>query len=379
MHTLKVCMVTPYYPPSVGGIERFVSRLSQNLKGRGIGVRVLTGTHFGRAVQGDGVIQIPTRINIMGNPLIPGLAKAIDDEAECDLIHAHDEHAFTSNTVAYARPRSGKPVVMHCHGSYTGGSPPWRLFVYAYMKTLGSYTLSRSDVNIALSPSEAKILAGYGARNIRIIPNAVDPSELNTNADPTLFRSRYRIGRRKLVLFVGRLIRVKGVHLLPRIASMLNSSRDDVCFAVVGDGPMKEAVKRSAGKLGVANMVITGRVSQEELSSAYAAADVLLAPSQSEGMPAVVLEALIFGKPVVVTRLPTLTDYFDRVCRFVDPGDIHGYAKAVNDTLKNPPPEGGLTEARRLVTTRFNWGKVTDDIVDVYRELTEQPRGVIHP
>jgi glycosyltransferase involved in cell wall biosynthesis len=364
-------MVTPYYPPSVGGIERFVARLSENLKSRGIGVRVLTGTHFGRVAQGDGVVQIPTRLTIMGNPLIPGLVDAIGEE-ECDVVHAHDEHAFTSNTVAYARARNKRPFLLHCHGSYTGGSPLWRLFVYTYMKTLGSYTLTRSDLSVALSPSEAEILKRFGGRNIRIIPNAVDPSELHTKADPSLFRSRRQVGGRKLVLFVGRLIRVKGVHLLPRIASLFNSTSEDVCFAVVGDGPMREALKRSSKRMGLRNMIITGRVSQEELSSAYAAADVVLAPSQSEGMPAVVLEALIFRKPVVATRLPTLVDYFAQTCRFVEPGDIQGYARAVRETLKNPPPESALTEVERLVTARFNWARVTDEIVNAYRELTQR-------
>jgi len=373
VHTLKVCMVTPYYPPSVGGIERFVSRLTENLRRRGISVSVITGTHFGATIQGDGVIQIPTRLTIMGNPLMPGLTRALR-EGDYDLVHAHDEHAFTSNTVAYAKPKINRPFVMHCHGSYTGGSPLWKLFVYVYMKTLGSYTLSNSDVNIALSPSEAEILARFGAKNIRVIPNAVDPSELDTRADPSLFRSRYGIGdNRKLVLFVGRLIKVKGVHLLPKIARLLGSMGDDVCFAVVGDGPMGEKLKHSTKGLGVGNMVVTGRVPREELSSAYAAADVVLTPSLSEGIPAVVLEALMFRKPVVATRLPTLTDYFEQVCKFVDPGDIHGYAEAVRETLNNPPQDAWLTEAERLVLEQFNWGRITDQIVNVYRQVTEQP------
>lgn len=372
MRPLSVCMVTPYYPPSVGGIERFVFRLSAKLRDRGVRVRVLTGTHFGQAGQGDGVFQLHTLFTVMGNPLIPSLPRVLVEE-DCDLVHSHDEHAFTSNQVAHTKPKLGRPLVMHCHGSYTGGSPAWRLFVYTYMKTLGTYTLKRSDVVVALSPSEAKILRRFGAKNIRVIPNAVDPAEYDRRADPSLFRSHYSLGQRKLVLFVGRLTKVKGVHLIPKIARLLNSIRDDLVFAVVGEGPLKSRLESEVGLKGPKNVVFTGKISQRELSSAYAAADVVLVPSQSEGMPAVVLESLLFRKPVVATRLPTLTDYFEGVCRFVEEGDVVGYARAVDQMLKKPPLEGELEAAERMVIEKFNWGTVTEQILQTYKELLERP------
>lgn len=372
MHSLRVCMVTPYYPPSVGGVERFVFRLSLKLRERGVGVHVYTGTHFGRCVQGDGVTQLHTLFSIMRNPFIPSLPRALEKD-ECDVVHAHDEHAFTSNLAAYVRKRTGRPLVMHCHGSYTGGSPAWRLFVHTYMRTLGAYTLKRSDVAVALSPSEAKMLEGFGAQSIRVIPNAVDPAELDRGADPSLFRSKHGLGGCRLVLFVGRLIKVKGVHLIPKIARTLSPRRDDVVFAVVGDGPLRRRLEEATREEGLRNVVVTGKVGQEELSSAYAAADVVLTPSQSEGMPAVVLESILFRKPVVATRLPTLTDYFGDVCRFVEPGDVEGYARALDQTLSNPPPDGKLEAAERLVLEEFNWERVTDQVVEVYREASGQP------
>jgi glycosyltransferase involved in cell wall biosynthesis len=369
MHSLKVFMVTPYYPPSLGGMERFVLRLTENLIQRGIKVKVITGTHFGRVEQEDGLVtQLSTKFSVMGNPFIPQLGSELI-KSDYDLVHAHDEHAFTSNIVAYTKGKVNRPFIMHCHGSFSGGSLPWRLFVYAYMKSLGSYTLSRSDINIALSPSEADVLARFKANRIRVIPNAVDPSELDRNADPTLFRSRTKIGQKKLVLFVGRLIKSKGVEYIPRIAKVINETRDDVFFAMVGDGPMRARVNTLIRKLGLKNLIVTGRIPGEELSSAYNAADAVLVPSQSEGMPAVVLEALLFRKPVVVTRLPTLTDYFERVCTFVEPGDILGYAKALKSVLEVPPTDKDFTDAEQLVLTRFNWKRVTDDIIETYREL----------
>jgi glycosyltransferase involved in cell wall biosynthesis len=352
-------------------MERFIMRLTQNLRGRGVRVDVYTGTHFGGDVDSDGVVRLPTFLMVMGNPLIPGLVRVVKQD-RFDVVHAHDEHAFTSNEVAYAAPRMRGSFVMHCHGSYTGGAMAWRLFVYLYMKTLGSYTLSHADATVALSPAEATILKKFGAQNIRIIPNAVDADELDTSADPSRFRSRYNIGSKKVVLFVGRLIKVKGVGHLPHIAHALSAVRDDVAFAVVGDGPMREELVSRVRGLGLRNFVVTGRLSTDMLSSAYRAADVVLVPSQSEGMPAVVLESILFRKPVVATRLPTLTDYFQHVCSFVDPGDTVGYAFALNRTLKAPPAEHTVDEAQRLVREQFNWRRVTDQVMDLYRQLVDQ-------
>ena len=204
-----------------------------------------------------------------------------------------------------------------------------------------------------------------------IIPNAVDPSELDTRADPSLFRSRYGIGdNRKLVLFVGRLIKVKGVHLLPRIARLLGSMGDDLYFAVVGDGSLCEPLRNWVEKMGLKNPVITGRVSQEELS-AYKAADMVLIPSQSEWMPVAELEATLFRKPVVVTHLLTITDCSNRACRMVEPGDTYGYAAAISQTQKTPPSDEQLLSAEQHGAENLNWSQLSNSILEVYREVTE--------
>jgi glycosyltransferase involved in cell wall biosynthesis len=349
-------------------MERFILQLTRRLKLNGINVHVYTGSHFGTVVESDGVTQLPTRLTIMGNPIISGLSRVLL-QGEYDVVHAHDEHAFTSNVVAYTMGHCDGRFVMHGHGSFTGGNLAWRLFVQLYMKTLGKYTLSRADANVALSPSEATILSRFGAKNIRVIPNAVDKDELNRHADPTLFRSHYNIHSNKLVLFVGRLIGVKGADRIPKIARLLNSVRDDTVFAVVGDGPLKSELQRVSRTMGLKNLVVTGRVPKEELSSAYNAADVVLVPSVSEGMPAVVLEALLFRKPVVATRFPTLMDYFADVCQFVEPNSIQGFAGALNRVLDRPPSDISLDEAERQVVERFNWNRVTREVIDIYRDL----------
>jgi len=361
---MHVAMVTSYYPPSTGGMERFVYQLTQRLRARGIKVTVFTGDHFGRTNLSD-VVQLRTRAVLLGNPLVPSLFKLSFDSY--DILHAHDEHALTSNAVAFVKKE--KPFVMHCHGSFSGGSFAWKMFVEFYMHTLGKFTISKADATVALCPTEARQLANYGAKNIRIIPNALNPDEVNLKADPEIFRTRYNLKGKRIVLFVGRLIPLKGAQLIPKIASDFN---DDVVFAVVGDGPLRAKLLQEIKERKLKNVISTGRVDSQTLFSAYNACELVIVPSTSEGIPAVVLEAILFGKPLVCSDLPNIRDYFENVCSFAKPGDAKSFAQKVSEVLKKPPQDSQLELAKELVFERFNWERVIQDVLDIYKEVVNK-------
>jgi 1,2-diacylglycerol 3-alpha-glucosyltransferase len=370
MWTPKVAMITPFYPPSTGGMERFVAQLTTKLRSRGVHVKVITGNHFGSNGYEEDVVHLNTRLVVIGNPVIPSLISELTSD-DYDIMHAHDEHALTSNIAAFSKTLKGTPFVMHCHGSFSGGSLAWRIFVQAYMASLCSYTLSKADATVALSPSEAKYLTKYKAKNIRIVPNAVDPQELDTNADPDLFLSKYGLKNKKIALFVGRLIPLKGVMYVPSLAQRFSSTHPDLVFVIIGDGPLRQKLTQEIRAKGLKNVLVTGKVDPQTLSSAYEASNFVLVPSTAEGMPSVVLEALLFRKPVVVSDLPNIRDYFEGVCRFIQTGDSHSMAEAVRSLLEKPPSEVELEDARQMVLTRFRWTKVVDQILETYQEVSD--------
>lgn len=361
-------MVTPYYPPSTGGMERFVQKLTEKLRERGVSVRVITGSHFGRTT--EPALQLKTKLVVLGNPVIPSLLDALRSDG-FDLIHAHDEHALSTNTAAFGSRITGKPLVVHGHGSFTGGGLPWRLFVRMYMSTLGRYTLQAAASTVALCPTEAKELSKFGARNVRVIPNAVEPEELDLSVGPDIFVEHYGLSGKRIVLFVGRMIPLKGVLMIPRIAELL-SEREDLVFAAVGDGPLRPRLAAEVKKRRLRNVLVTGRLERRMLFSAYKAADSVLVPSVSEGLPSVVLEAGLLCKPVIASDLPNIRDYFAATCSLAPPGDAGHFARLVKVTLAAPPDDHKLEETRELILKEFTWRRVTEDVMSLYKETVSR-------
>jgi len=108
MWTPKVAMITPFYPPSTGGMERFVAQLTTKLRSRGVHVKVITGNHFGSNGYEEDVVHLNTRLVVIGNPVIPSLISELTSD-DYDIMHAHDEHALTSNIAAFSKTLKGTP------------------------------------------------------------------------------------------------------------------------------------------------------------------------------------------------------------------------------------------------------------------------------
>lgn len=154
---------------------------------------------------------------------------------------------------------------------------------------------------------------GVPAEKLHVIPNGVDTE---------LFRYRDRndvlsklcnipdvVGRvieerKKVVLFVGHLVDVKGADVLLEAWAKVVRLAGSVagCLVIVGDGVRRASLKRMADKLGIAESVLfVGECSHDDIALWMNVADCLCLPSRSEGMPNVVLEALASGLPVVAT------------------------------------------------------------------------------
>ena len=134
--------------------------------------------------------------------------------------------------------------------------------------------------------------------------------------DPAVFRpGRRREARRSLGLsetsrvsvFVGRLEASKGTSLLVRAVADANKHCGESTLLVVGDGSQRRAMEAEAASLGV-RVVFAGWLAQEELPMYLNAADVLLLPSEAEGMPTVVVESLACGTPVIAKSVGGLPD-----------------------------------------------------------------------
>ncbi|WP_437938156.1 glycosyltransferase family 4 protein [Sorangium sp. So ce341] len=117
--------------------------------------------------------------------------------------------------------------------------------------------------------------------------------------------ARRRLGRapeRRTILFVGELVRDKGIFDLIEVFQGLASAHADLDLVLVGDGAEMQACRAAAGRLG-GRLTVIGARPHHEIADWMAACDVLALPSRHEGTPNVVIEALASGRRVVATSV----------------------------------------------------------------------------
>jgi len=370
---MKVLMVTPYFLPHIGGMEIFVYKLCNRLYEKGIDVEVLT-----TAIPREYNIDTPYRVDrvkpeavIMRNPIVFGVFKKIKNK-KFDIVHVHDEHAFVTNIVAFSKKAFRNPLIIHSHGLFYPENFLESIVITLYNNTLGKWSLERADKVIALSRNDGKFIEKLGIEGdrIEIIPNAIDPTDYNTNIYIDDFLEEYEVSDKKIILYVGAIIKRKGLNFLIEAISLMRN-KDNVKLVVIGEGSFKKKCQGMVRRLNLeGNIIFLGRIPREKLLKAFKAADVLVLPSLVEGVPTVILEALIYRKPVVAFDIPEIREYFEDSVYLVPPKDVNMLAKAIDKVLEDPKAIlKNISRGERVLRENFLWEVVIDKIIRVYEEL----------
>lgn len=197
---------------------------------------------------------------------------------------------------------------------------------------------------VAASPFVADLLAGDGvpAASLRVVPYFVDPS------------TAAAVDRRHDVLYVGRLLAAKGVHVLVRALASL----DGVTAAIAGDGPDRAAVERLVRELGLEDRVsLLGWVPAAERAALLSASAVFVLPSLwDEPFGIAGLEALAAGVPVVGTRVGGIPSWLvdGDGGTLVARGDSAGLAEALRQLLDDDALRAEQSRRARDAAARFS-------------------------
>ncbi|MEM9097664.1 MAG: glycosyltransferase family 4 protein [Pseudomonadota bacterium] len=143
----------------------------------------------------------------------------------------------------------------------------------------------------------------------------------------------------KTLVFVGRLVAVKGVPILLDTLARLKPEHPDLKLILIGDGPDSSWIEDRIRELELDETVqLTGYQSQTEVAEHLARADILVLPSFAEGVPVVLMEAMASGLPVITTRIAGIPELVhDGMNGFVvPPGDIEALRDRIGKLLKEP-------------------------------------------
>jgi len=387
----RVLILSWEYPPVIeGGLARHVRKLAEALVHQGVTVDVLTrGVGSGPEVSEHGGVTVH-RVREPGWPrdldrfvawvermnedmLLAG--EALAQEHSYDLIHGHDW--LVAKASATLADRLEIPYVTTIHATEHGRHQGWVTDEpQAHIHSVERWMANRADAVIVCSyymRGHVADIFDIDERRVSVIPNGVDPSELQPTGDLQALRASFAAPHEKLVLLVGRLVYEKGFQLaldaLPGVIEQVGNVR----FLVAGSGTHEAELKAQAERLGLGEHgTFLGWIGDDVLHSLYRISDLCVIPSIYEPFGLVALEAMASGCPCIVADTGGLREVVpvgERVGLRFNGGDAEHLGVMIERLLIDDELRDRLvTEASEHVL-RFDWDDIALRTRDIYHEF----------
>ncbi len=295
------------------------------------------------------------------------------------VVHTHSSKAGVLGR--FAARASGVPAIVHTVHGLPFGYGKWLpdLF-YPPIERAAS---RRCDAILPVSASLVARLRGFRIAPDELVTQlywGIDLARVGP-CDGSAVRARFGIRPAEPVIMVpARLAPDKGHRDILRAVAKLLTNYDDLVLLLVGDGPLKDTIAAQAESLGIAsNVTFAGRVSPADMPSFFAAADIVALPSLREGLPVVLVEAYLAGKPCVAYDVDGVGEIVrDGVSgKLLGVGDVEALSTALAELLREPQLRTTYGEAgREFVSTRFGESHMCTALSDIYtRLLTKQREG----
>ncbi|HEX5724561.1 MAG TPA: glycosyltransferase [Longimicrobiaceae bacterium] len=286
-----------------------------------------------------------------------------------DLVHAF--WPLPQGLLGLAAKRAAKvPLV----STFFGVELTWMERQWPFLAPLLRRIVRGSDAVTAISTYTAERLQ----RQVPGVEPAVIPFGAAVDAPPVPPPYTYDGTRPFALVFTGRLVERKGVHVLLEALAKLPPHRD-VRLHVLGDGPERERLEALAGTLGLGERaVFHGFVPKEELQARLAGCDAFVLPAvvdakgDTEGLGVVLLEAMSYARPVLASEAGGIVDIVrdGRNGFLLTPGDADALAGAVAALMDDPARARALgLQGREDVEAGFSWDAIADRLAGIYRGL----------
>jgi len=245
--------------------------------------------------------------------------------------------------VGLAARWGGKPVVIRRAGSPPrGNSLKMKLRARWFADGIITNTATIKDVYDRLGLTEKDF--------VKVIYNGLTPDE----QAPAFDFSKQFPGK-TIVLSVGRLVKEKGYFYLVDALQELKEQSPELLFYVIGDGKDKQSLQQFAHEKGVEHMIyLAGYVHNP--AAYFKGCDLFVHPSLFEGMPNAPMEAMAYGKPVIMTRVDGAEELSQggKFAKLIPPADPQAIAQAVKHALQNREQMQAIArEARSYVLEKF--------------------------
>jgi glycosyltransferase involved in cell wall biosynthesis len=226
---------------------------------------------------------------------------------------------------------------------------------------------------VALHESERQQALDHGIPpdRIEIIPNGIDPSELNDLLVKGTFRRRFGLDpKRPVILFLSRINKKNGADMLVEAFARLYNP--DAQLAIVGpdDGHLADVQRLIAKYQMEKQVILPGRLSGADVLSAFQDADLFVLPCRADTFPVTIIEACLVGTPMVVTNCCEIAHLVKDLVAEVVPFDVGEFAGAMNRLLTNRELyEHYRANCWALIQSTFSIQAVVNQLETVYQRV----------
>lgn len=377
---MRILMVTPRFG-GVSGVGTAVKGLTQALTALGHVVDVL---HIA-----PGRTSAVTLVDHAGWHRRPRPLEAVLEwDREFDVVHFHGDACSDGRDGGFSRlcRRHPVPAVVTLHSlaheyQTAAGASPWRTMA---QEAIQADMVERASAVVLLTGTsrvEMMRRCPERTRAFRVVGNGVAAPGPRPAGWGWLRRDLGWGPEHKVILFLGRLCREKGVEALAE--AFVGLHRELPATRLVLAGPqVDESIQRletvlaDAGMRREAEYVLMGAVDPGTRAGLLADAAVVVLPSLTEQLPMVALEAMAHGRPCVVSALPSLVEAFrldnsgERLALpIVLPPAPEAIRRALREALGAPEIPAMVERARRAAQQRFTWQRAAAATLEVYQSL----------
>jgi glycosyltransferase involved in cell wall biosynthesis len=377
---MKIAMIGQKgIPARAGGIERHVEELSAELAARGHDVLVFCRSWYVwpiRDYRGVHCIKIPTIATKHLDAIVHTFISIIHAARErVDIFHIHGVGpALLAWLPKLLRPSAKVVVTFHCIDRH---HQKWGFIARAMLSLGERAAVMFPHATIAVSKTlETYCRMSYGA-NAKYIPNGTQIPQ--TDADPTLVKA-FGLEPGKYLMMCSRLVKHKQAHLLVNAWKQLRRERpeltSDIKLAIVGGSAFTNAYVKSLRELTKLDdsIALTGTQTGNALHALFLNSYACIHPSESEGLPIAVLEAMSYGKCVLSSDIPEnleLTENFGLTFRR---GNMKELSDQMAYMLEHPELIREIgKKARTHIAKTYDWKDIAETTEYLYELVSLEP------
>ncbi|HEY5268598.1 MAG TPA: glycosyltransferase, partial [Candidatus Saccharimonadales bacterium] len=200
---------------------------------------------------------------------------------------------------------------------------------------------------------------GVELEKIKVIPNGVE--------EKFYYDKPRTLHKKPRLLFVGRLDIQKNVQLL---LNALDGISEQFETTIVGEGSLSSDLRKMAKGLKLKNIKFVGRKDDKELLNYYRRSDIFVLPSEREGMPLVLLEAMAMGLPIVATNVTGSRDVVKNGKNgyLVPIGNVESFRSALLKITSNKSTYKKLSQTSRKMADKYSWEKISAQFEKLYNK-----------